>query len=250
MDTEQQPPRAAWGLFVGIDDYQNDVVTDLNYCCEDAKGMSEAFDTRPSAATALLLDKDAARHGILTQLNLFMTWAEPGDLLLFYVATHGVVKHNDFFFMPYDADPENLLGTGIASKLLINALASIIDRGVECLIVFDSCYCGSIGFDISKSQTDGDGGLSCLFSASPLEKSIESPQKRQGIFSHFMMEGLNGKAARKSTGPNQASPVYLRDLYDYVYSRTKRATRKQQHPVLIGTLGNETVLNVIRNSSE
>ncbi|TWU04604.1 caspase family protein [Stieleria varia] len=245
MDTEHQTPRAAFGLFVGVDDYRNEIVPDLNYCCKDAKGLSEAFDTRPSAVTMLLLEQDATRRNVLTQLNFMMTHAEPGDLLLFFVATHGVVKYNDFFFMPYDADPQNLLGTGISSKLLINALASTIHRGVECLIVFDSCYCGAIGFDISKSQTVGKGGLSCLFSASPLEKSIESPSRRQGIFSHFMIEGLKGKAARDQTGPNQMKPVYLRDLYDYVYSRTKRATQQQQHPVLIGTLDNETVLNEI-----
>lgn len=238
MEKQSDAPRATFGLFVGIDDYQDDVVPDLKYCGEDAEAMSQAFKPRNSGLTIKLLNEEATRLRILTDLNFIMKFIQPGDCLLFFVATHGVVKYNDFFFFPYDVDPNNLLGTGIPSKLLINSLAAMVQGGVECLIVFDSCYCGSIGFDISKSQSTDQGGLSCLLSASPMEKSRESPQKRKGIFSHFMIEGLKGKAGRKETGP-----VFLRDLYDYVYSRTKRATRKRQHPVLIGTLGNETILN-------
>ena len=237
IEYKKQDVPAAFRLFVGVNDYKEDVVTDLKYCCEDARKMSDAFSMKSSSATGLLLDHEATRRDILGHLNLWIDFAQPGDLIIFFVATHGIVQFNDFFFLPHDVDTDNLLGTGIPSKMIVNALASATDRGVQCLLIFDSCYCGAIGFDISKSHTESEGGLSCLYSASPLEKSIESTSRKQGIFSHFMIQGLMGKAAS-----DKDSGVRLRELYDFVYSHTKRATQQAQHPVLIGTLDNETVL--------
>ena len=232
-------------MFIGINDFQRDIVPDLNYCCNDAKAIHSAFrDYGDANAPILLVDEQATRRNILTLLNAFMSSVRPGEVLLIYVATHGIVKYNDFFFLPYDGDEDNLLGTAISSKLLINALASIKDRGAKCLLVFDCCYCGSIGFDISKSQTEGRGGLSCLFSASPSETAIESRKIEHGWFSYFMAEGLKGKADRHGRGK-----ITLRDLYDYVYTETQRASKKRQHPVLIGTLDDETVLREFRQNS-
>ena len=223
------------GLFVGIEVFasKND---ETQTGCDDAKSLYRVFSASNSDVT-ILTNKEATAERILGNLCGLMERAKPGELLLFFVSTQGEIRYNDFFFMPYDGDAEYVLGTGVSSKLLVNALGTVADRGVKVLLVIDTCHSGAIGFDISRSQSENGGGISCLFSASPTETCFDSEQSDSGRFSHHVIEGLRGKA-----GTDKNGNVTLRDLFDYVYARTQSDSCGHQHPILIGTLENQTPL--------
>ena len=57
------------------------------------------------------------------------------------------------------------------------------------------------------------------------------PDLQNGVFTHFFIEALKGKGDQDSDGI-----VTINEAYNYVYSRTKDATRGAQHPQFEGTV--------------
>ncbi len=70
-------PGTIRGLFVGIEDYVDDVMPDLEYCNDDAEALHAAFE-QPDGHFGLLLERDATRANILGSLSSLMRDAQPG----------------------------------------------------------------------------------------------------------------------------------------------------------------------------
>lgn len=71
-------------------------------------------------------------------------------------------------------------------------------------------------------------GKAILTSCRPDEYSAEMPKKfRHSVFTHFLLEGLNGAADE-----NGDTLVTLHEAYNYVYRHAKDVTKGIQHPQL------------------
>lgn len=219
----QLKPPHVFGLFVGIEQYQDNIIGNL-YCCEDdARDLHQVFKEKThltGSTLELLTNEDATRSDILKCLSKFMDAAKADDLILLFVSTHGTIRYNDYFFIPYDGSSGNLLGTGVSASLLINALATVSARGVRVLLIIDTCHAGAISFDTARYV----GEFSCLFSASPNEYSYEQYNMENGLFSHFLIEAL-----KKDLNT-------LREVYEHVYVNVQRQSNKKQNPLLVGTM--------------
>lgn len=178
---------------------------------------------------------DANRANILKKLTQYLKLAKANDLLLLYISTHGIIDYDDYFFIPSDGEIDNVLGTGISSTTLIQALGKASGRGVKILMIIDTCHAGAVGFDITKYK----GDFSCLLSCSPVEYSYEYFNIEHGIFTNYLIKGLEGEAS------NEKKVITLVNLYNYVYKNVQKEARKQkkeQNPLLIGTMDYKTIL--------
>lgn len=241
-----------FGIFVGVENFHHSKgqIGNLMHANEDADKMCALFlpaqkTTIRKHELSLLVDhgyqvayRDAVsaleptRANILRALTNYLKKAKADDLLLLYISTHGLIDYDDYFFMPCDGELDNVLGTGIASSTLIGAIGKVSARGVKALLILDTCHAGAVSFDISKYK----GEFACLLSSSPVEYSYEFFKAEHGVFTEYLVKGLAGAAAQ------QGKPVTLIDLYDYVYRNVQQSTKKQQNPLLIGTMKYDTVL--------
>jgi hypothetical protein len=57
------------------------------------------------------------------------------------------------------------------------------------------------------------------------------PQLKNSVFTHYLLEGLRGKADKDHDGV-----VTLNEAYEYAYSRTKDQTEGRQHPQIEGKM--------------
>jgi uncharacterized caspase-like protein len=77
------------------------------------------------------------------------------------------------------------------------------------------------------------GGVAALFSCSPGEKAFEHPDLGHGVFFHFVIEGLKGKAA------DAEGQVTMPDLEKYlqreVYNFVRARIGEEQTPNRIGS---------------
>jgi uncharacterized caspase-like protein len=234
-------------LLVGINKFVKYPSMNLEYCVPDAMGLKAAFNDEEDK-TVLLTDEKANRENILNETNKMLESSRKGDLMVIYLATHGLITHNDFFFFPHDADPNNILGTGIPSVMLINALSIKAKEGVNILLILDACHSASVGFDIAKMYNpDGKGGISLMFSSSPMELSMEGPQFAggHGAFTSCLMEGLAGAADSDKNGA-----ITIREMFDFAYIKVKKLTSNRQNPVLIGTLDSNIIIKGKVNADE
>lgn len=233
----------AYGLFVGIDEYpQSTMYKSLGGCVRDAQNMCRAFNTNNSK---LIINEQATRKNILGAIEYYIKNVKSRELVVITFSAHGNITSNDISIILYDFEDENQLGTVLSMFYVINALSQIAKNGGKVLLLLDICHAGAIPFDIGKYSgiLSSQGGISSISSTGAneyaYEADLDSKGERQGVFTKYIIEGLEGNADCDNLGI-----ITLRDLYDYTY---QKVTIKfpQQHPMLIGTLEGNTILKTL-----
>ena len=119
------------------------------------------------------------------------------------------------------------------------------------IVIADACHSGGIGSDFRGISTPdlytefGESmkkysGKAILTASRARELSQELAEFEQGVFTYYLIEGLNGKADNDNDGI-----VTLSEIYDYVYENVKEVTGGIQHPDLKGNYDNNLPLSII-----
>lgn len=231
-----------FALVIGVSEYQNlPPDKQLKFASVDARAMrdflvSERGGFRPEDVT-LLIDKEATRHRILSKLEELKSLSGPRDLVLIYFAGHGFVKQGQGFLLPSDADRFELLATAIPMSLFNDTVRTMRARGV--VIITDACHSGMIADLVDPSQglvtnvgpkdfaepSIRRGQSLFVFSAAgPMQASFEDSTLGHGVFTHFLLRGLEGEADRDADGV-----VRVRELYGYVAVRVRDWAERKGH---------------------
>lgn len=130
-----------WLLGIGVSDYA-EAEWSLRYARKDvedvAQGMLTAFGKR--LHQRLLVDEDATHEAIVAS-KVFLQQAAPEDLVIVYMAGHGLLDdRDDYFFAPYDMAFDTPAKTGVS----VAALEDLLDglRSGAKLVFLDSCHAG------------------------------------------------------------------------------------------------------------
>ncbi len=242
-----------WALIVGINEYQDDGIRDLDYAVQDARMVYEVLTSAPDGfprENIILLTDDQPDHlRRPTRSRLFSyltTWlAEPvaGDTVLFYFAGHGVESQGQSFLAPSDAILANPGVSGIPLDTVKDYLRQ--SKASKRVLILDSCHSGS-GRDVAvmgqamADALEASEGLVTLASCDLKERSYEWEQQGHGAFSYFLADGLRGKADADNDGLVLAS-----ELNRYVYENTRRwaaGRGMQQHPKYVSAVSGDIAL--------
>lgn len=92
-------------LIIGINDYKDSKIPDLETAVNDARAMAELLRGRYGFQVALLLDRKATKEAIYDALRELALSTEPDDSVLIYYAGHGDLDraYNDGWWIPADA---------------------------------------------------------------------------------------------------------------------------------------------------
>jgi hypothetical protein len=232
-----------WAVVIGISDYQSEGL-DLRYAHRDAEAVRDFLidkgGFRPDKVQ-LLSNQNATHQGIRTALFNFLATTQPEDLVLIFLAGHGVQdpdNPDNFFFLAHDSDVRNLGGTAIGMWDLGNVMDYTI-RSDRILIFADACHSGAV---LEKGgMNDGDHlnffnkylevlakdrERLVLTASQAHEYSREKPNLAHGVFTNSMLLGLGGAA-----DDNPADGVVTAgELVDYVREKVPQETEGEQHP--------------------
>ncbi len=246
------PIRDKWAVVVGISKFANPQIN-LKFAAKDAQDFRDFLvkeENFKSDHIVTLLNEQATRANIMSAFG--SRWlpnvAEPGDLVVVYVSTHGTPSSIDNggrnYVVAYDTDINDLYATGVD----MDELSRRIKEGVKterALIVLDTCFSGNAGqggkginrvgnFDV-KALPVGNGHL-IISSSGMNQASWESKTDQNGIFTHYLIQALrscNGNV-------NQA----FDKLQSQVSWEVKRDYGAQQEPQLGGNWqGRELVIS-------
>jgi uncharacterized caspase-like protein len=244
-EAKSQMPIAAGNLYalvVGVSAYAKQELN-LNFAAKDARDFASFLESQrqmfKETYVELLTDRQATRYAIETYLTTKLPLAGKDDTIVLFFSGHGTgnpAKPGEFYFMPYDGEPNNLAASAV--KLSARGLFAHADSK-RVLIVTDACHSGLVSLFSTKSpkaafetfmgEFKESEGKVILTSSMPGQYSFDIPPngKRFGnsVFTHFLLEGLKGSADE-----NRDFIVGLREAYNYAYTHTKDETGGNQKP--------------------
>jgi hypothetical protein len=171
------------------------------------------------------------------------------EVLVFY-SGHGLATPNgkEFFLLTSDSDGDFIEDTALSRKIIIERIASFNPKSVTMFI--DACYSGEtrdsnddellIASAKPLMKLEDDSKLPDnfnMFSASQMSQASSSTKKetgvQNGIFSYYLMMGLEGNADLDNDGK-----ITNGELYKYLIQKVPRVARslhnREQEPFFKG----------------
>jgi tetratricopeptide (TPR) repeat protein len=225
-------------LSVGVSVYKNSG-QNLEYAAADARALAEALKEQPTQVfreikTEVLLDQKATRSSILTAMGSFLGQAASSDVILIFLAGHGVKKEDtgSYFFLPHLATPHNLLDQGLSWYGFEEAVKTLQKRVKNIIVMLDTCHSGAMKIAMRGVQSGQDlsqafasEGFYSLAAAHPDEGAAETSNLMHGVFTYAILEGL-----RRQADLNGDKIIDTIELFHYVEYRVAELTNGLQHP--------------------
>jgi hypothetical protein len=241
-----QPARDAVAIIIGIQNYK--FIPKAEYASQDAQVFydyaSRALGIKQENIK-LLLDEEADVSGIY---KAFQNWLPlkvrkgKTDVYVFY-SGHGLPSADGktLYFLPVGADKDLVAETAINQKRIVDALKSAQPKSVTMFI--DSCYSGQIRTGETLLASARPVVLTVQETAYPPEFTVitasasdqiasSSPDLKHGIFSYYLMKGLEGEADENKDGT-----ITIGKLQSYLAERVPRfamTMSRKQEPQLVG----------------
>jgi hypothetical protein len=237
-DLTRAPARRVHVLSIGVDEYEDPKIDDLQLARRDARRFVEA--TRSGGqdievvTSKLLYEKDAGRDAVLKALRELIAAAAPGDTVMLFFAGHGVRGNDGSYFL---ATPDTRIADISGTALPWAEVADILSKSRTRIAVFlDTCHSGAA--DTRLFSTNDAAATSLLeripsgivvFSASKgREFSEESPTVGGGVFTTALVKVIAGDRARFDTNKNGA--IEISELYRGVKGQVTTGTKGRQTP--------------------
>ena len=255
-------PATQWAVVIGVGGYESTAVPKLRYPVADADAIYQTLIASggfKKENILLLTDRTERKptlRNIKWALGTFLARsAHKDDLVVIYFAGHGASEIDQRgierdglskYLVPMDADPDDLYSTALPMDEMQNVLARIEAERIT--VFLDACYSGAAGgrtFASTKTRTVNvddiflerltrSKGRAIVTASRPSELSVELPELGHGLFTYYLVRGLQGYADL-----NRDGIVSLQELYEYLtqeVSRKSRAVGGNQHPMLKGEL--------------
>ena len=236
--------RNALALIVGVSDYERTPDPAI-YADKDAQYFHDYAAVKlgvPDNNIFTMINKDADRVEIkkaVKNWHLRMSVKDKTDVYVFF-AGHGLASADgsNMFLLPYDGDPELLEDSAIDRKQLFADIQAISPRSVT--VFLDSCYSGGTRaggtlvaslrpITIRTKEQNIPDGFTVLSAAKGDQTSQSLEEAKHGLFSYFLMRGLEGDA-----DTNNDNQITAGELHSFVTDKVERQSGFKQTPDLQG----------------
>jgi hypothetical protein len=242
---KRQPERDAVAIIIGIADYKN--LPRADYANDDARVFYDyairALGVKPENIK-LLVDADADEVGIY---RAFKTWLPSRvrattDVYVYY-SGHGLptADGQGLYVLPQRADRDFMDKTAIAQAEINAAIQAAKPKSVT--IFLDACYSGQARTGETllasarpvalKTETAAfPDGFTVITASRGDQISSSSPELKHGIFSYYLMRGMEGDA-----DANRDGRITAGEMQAYLAENVARQAgmmNRRQEPQLIG----------------
>ncbi len=247
LSSAYTPRRLA--LLIGVSEYEDPQWRNLRYSDKDARDLADALRDpsrgRFDQVRVLSRPEETTRAGILAALRQLRQEAtRPDDVVVVYLSAHGSLARDGQgelrrYLVTRDSSYRAIAQTAISMDVLKAEFDQFPSR--RRLLVLATCHSGS-GKSLLPKELEAElRGIKSGFYARPLEESSrasmvfaacdwgETAREDEGlqndIYTHFLIEGLNGAADRNVDGAVTAT-----EAHDYARRRTFAFTDGRQRP--------------------
>jgi len=241
-----QPARDAVAIIIGIEKYKR--VAKADFANADAQDFYDYANRAlgiKQENIKLLVDDGADDVEIL---QAFQNWlplkVKKGktDVYVFF-SGHGYPSEDGkgLYFLPYGVDKNYMDRTAVKQKEVVTALQSVQPKSVTMFI--DSCYsgqtrggetlvAGSKPIALKQSETAYPPEFTVITASTMDQISWSSPDLKHGLFSYYLMKGMEGDADLNKDGK-----VTVAEMQEYLTDMVGRhavGMNRNQQPQLFG----------------
>jgi hypothetical protein len=243
LKTVKSNPNAL-ALIIGISDYENTKASAL-YADSDAKTFYDYATMKlgiPSSNIKELINDGADRIDITRAIKTWLlkrTVTNKTDIYVFF-AGHGLATDDGkgMYLLPYDGVPDLLEDSAIQRKQLFADIQATKPRSVT--VFLDTCYSGGTRNEetlvaslrpvlITAKEQSVPANFTVLSAAQGNQTSQSLEEAKHGLFSYYMMLGMEGGA-----DANNDKKITARELHSFVVDKVERQSQFRQTPELQG----------------
>tara|TARA_Y100001970_G_scaffold107888_1_gene134958 strand:- start:1581 stop:3230 length:1650 start_codon:yes stop_codon:yes gene_type:complete len=231
---------SAVAIIIGIEDYQN--TFSAPFAKNDALAFYDFANFSlgvPRENIQLLTNEDAERTNTLKTLVKWlpkMVKEDETDVYIFY-SGHGLASDDgeELYLLPSDGDPELLEDSTLLRNQLFNRVAKLNPRSVT--VFLDTCYSGATRADeflvaakpifIEAQEQDIPANFTVFSASAGKETAKVLEEVEHGLFSYYMMKGLEGEA-----DANSDNQITNRELIAFINKNVSK--QANQTPQLNG----------------
>lgn len=225
----------AYAVIIGIEKYRAAGIPRVDYAARDAKTMYDyataamGFDAKN---VILLTDDQATKTDFEKNLGSWLkNRVGAKSRVLVYYAGHGSPNPStgDGYLMPYEADPNYLEDTAYPVTKLYAALSKLPTKDV--IVILDACFSGQGGRSliakgarplVSVVTAKAATNTVVLAASESSQISASNPERRHGLLTSYLLEGLSGAADADGDGK-----IFSAEIFAFVRPAVERAARLQ-----------------------
>lgn len=226
---------AKYALIIANSEYTDPGLAQLSAPGRDAKELGRVLDSPEICAfddVVMLLNENSSKVG--EAIDYFLSNRKPDDLLVLYFSGHGV---RDEFGSLYLAVRNTNRGRLHSTAIKSDFIRELMDhsRSKRQILILDCCNSGAftqgtkaaVGVSIGTASAFEAGyGRIILTASDSTQYAWEGDEvigeTDNSLFTHFLIEGLDGEADLDGDGQ-----ITVDELYDYAYEKVKLTTPKQ-----------------------
>ena len=211
------PVHQKWALVIGVGKFQ-DKANNLPFTKKDAEDFASILKDPQIGRFSedhvrVLTNADATLANVKAGLNWIARQATPADMVVVYVASHGTARHRDSvghlnYILTHDTDAsdEDKLYASALPMIDISEVVRSRIQALRTVIFLEPCHSEG-GGSLLRSATPSDAlmermkagtGRVIIAAAREKERSFESEKFENGIFTHFLLQGLKEKGGSVS----------------------------------------------------
>lgn len=232
-------------LVVGVSDYSDAGIRDLRFAANDAREVARRLRNQMSKFYAVvdvreLTEENATRSAILSALNELQAKATPDDVVLVFLAGHGVPDPNQpeassgrsYYFISQDADAtgKRLATTAVPYTEIVRLVTNAPGRR---MVFLDTCYAGLVSDpDINGFVNAwGSKGVYVAAATSGTALAFEDEAWQHGAMTAALLKAFDGRAANVT--PPGDTGITTELLKPFLREEIQRLTNGCQDPQIL-----------------
>ncbi|MBK7123266.1 MAG: caspase family protein [Chitinophagaceae bacterium] len=208
-----------YALIIGVSKYLDPEIPQLQFANKDAEIFaqflrSKAGGSVPKENIRLLTDSAATTAAVYDAVYWLKNSCSKDDNVYFYFSGHGdlenITMYNNGFLICYDSPPFNYVRLALSIDYL-NDIANTLsfEKQANVILITDACHSGKLTGKKFKGNFLAGEQLRKIrdkeiritsSSAEELSNEKEDWGGGRGVFSYYLVNGLQGLADKKNTG--------------------------------------------------
>lgn len=246
----------SYAVVVGVGKYLNELIPEVKYAQIDAEIFAKYLENIsgiPRKNIKLLTGNEGTKSYIESYINEWLPRRVKEDSEVFvYFAGHGTPnpETKEAYLVPFDGNPD-FITTLYPLKNMYESLSNL--KAKQTVVMLDTCFSGAGGRSIIPKGSRpiilsvenpilASGKITVLAASSGSQISSDYDKVNHGLFTYYLLKGMNGKADNNKNGI-----IELGELYSYVNKNVTQTASEElnrdQTPVLLPDINKNRFIN-------